>query len=131
MLSPTSVNLAARSLLDRQLPHDVAGILKRHGLPAACLAMYRSALPERRKAVAGMLLSLALTSFLTGVTEPLEFAFMFVAWPLYLMHALLTGTALALVNALGVKDGDVPALLALRDRCVAAGGPTGALLVVV
>jgi PTS system N-acetylglucosamine-specific IIC component len=49
--------------------------------------------------------SAALTSFLTGVTEPLEFAFMFVAWPLYLIHAVLTGTSLVLVNALGIKDG--------------------------
>ena len=49
------------------------------GLPAACLAMYRAALPERRKAVGGMLISLALTSFLTGVTEPIEFTFMFLA----------------------------------------------------
>jgi PTS system N-acetylglucosamine-specific IIC component len=53
------------------------------GLPAACLAMYRSALPERRKAVGGMLLSLALTAFLTGVTEPIEFTFMFLAPLLY------------------------------------------------
>ena len=51
------------------------------------------------------MLSAALTSFLTGVTEPLEFAFMFVAWPLYVIHAVLTGTSLALVNALGIKDG--------------------------
>ncbi len=51
------------------------------------------------------MLSAALTSFLTGVTEPLEFAFMFVAWPLYIIHAVLTGTSLALVNALGIKDG--------------------------
>ena len=49
------------------------------GLPAACLAMYRAARPERRKAVGGMLLQLALTSFLTGVTEPIEFSFMFLA----------------------------------------------------
>ena len=51
------------------------------------------------------MLSAALTSFLTGVTEPLEFAFMFVAWPLYVIHAVLTGTSLALVNGLGIKDG--------------------------
>jgi PTS system N-acetylglucosamine-specific IIC component len=55
--------------------------------------------------VGGVMLSGALASFLTGVTEPLEFAFMFVAWPLYLIHAVLTGTSLALVNALGIKDG--------------------------
>ncbi len=74
-------------------------------LPAAALAIYHEAAPERRKAVGGLMLSGALTSFLTGVTEPLEFAFMFVAWPLYLIHAALTGTSLALVNALGIKDG--------------------------
>ncbi len=74
-------------------------------LPAAALAIYHEASPERRKLVGGVMLSGALTSFLTGVTEPLEFAFMFVAWPLYLIHAVLTGTSLALVNALGIKDG--------------------------
>jgi len=74
-------------------------------LPAAALAIYHEATPGRRKLVGGVMLSAALTSFLTGVTEPLEFAFMFVAWPLFLVHAALTGTALALVNALGVKSG--------------------------
>src|SRR3546814_11583564 len=61
------------------------------GLPAACLAMYHEARPERRKAVGGMLFSLALTSFLTGVTEPIEFTFMFVAPLLYELHDLLMG----------------------------------------
>ena len=74
-------------------------------LPAAALAIYHEAAPGRRKLVGGVMLSGALASFLTGVTEPLEFAFMFVAWPLYLIHAVLTGTSLALVNALGIKDG--------------------------
>jgi PTS system N-acetylglucosamine-specific IIC component len=74
-------------------------------LPAAALAIWHEAKPAHRKAVGGIMLSAALTSFLTGVTEPLEFAFMFVAWPLYVMHAVLTGTSLALVNALGIKDG--------------------------
>jgi PTS system N-acetylglucosamine-specific IIC component len=74
-------------------------------LPAAALAIYHEAAPDRRRVVGGIMLSGALTSFLTGVTEPLEFAFMFVAWPLYLIHAVLTGTSLALVNALGIKDG--------------------------
>ncbi len=74
-------------------------------LPAAALAIYQEAAPGKRKLVGGVMLSGALTSFLTGVTEPLEFAFMFVAWPLFVTHALLTGTALALVNALGIKDG--------------------------
>ena len=73
------------------------------GLPAACLAMIRQArLP---KVAAGILISAALTSFLTGVTEPVEFAFLFVAPLLYLVHALLTGTALAICTALGVRIG--------------------------
>jgi PTS system N-acetylglucosamine-specific IIC component len=75
------------------------------GLPAACLAMYRSALPERRKAVGGMLLSLALTSLLTGVTEPIEFTFMFLAPLLYAVHAVLTGLAMVIMDALGVRLG--------------------------
>ncbi|MDQ6642071.1 MAG: PTS transporter subunit EIIC [Actinomycetota bacterium] len=75
------------------------------GLPAAALAIWHEAKPAQKKVVGGIMLSAALTSFLTGVTEPLEFAFMFVAWPLYVMHALLTGTSLAVVNALGIKDG--------------------------
>ena len=74
-------------------------------LPAAALAIYHEARPERKVFVGGIMLSAALTSFVTGVTEPLEFAFLFVAWPLFLIHAVLTGTSLALVNALGVKDG--------------------------
>jgi PTS system N-acetylglucosamine-specific IIC component len=74
-------------------------------LPAAALAIWHEAKPQHKKAVGGIMLSAALTAFLTGVTEPLEFAFMFVAWPLYLIHAVLTGTSLALVNAIGIKDG--------------------------
>ena len=74
-------------------------------LPAAALAIWQEAKPVQKKAVGGIMLSAALCSFLTGVTEPLEFAFMFVAWPLYLIHAVFTGTSLALVNALGIKDG--------------------------
>jgi PTS system N-acetylglucosamine-specific IIC component len=74
-------------------------------LPAAALAIWHEARPTQRKVVGGIMLSAALTSFLTGVTEPLEFSFMFVAWPLYVIHAFLTGTAMALVNALGIKDG--------------------------
>ena len=75
------------------------------GLPAACLAMYRAARPERRAAVGGMLLSMALTSFLTGVTEPIEFTFMFLAPLLYAIHAVLTGVSMALMDALGVRLG--------------------------
>jgi N-acetylglucosamine PTS system EIICBA or EIICB component len=75
------------------------------GLPAACLAMYHTALPDRRRAVAGLLASIALTSFLTGVTEPVEFSFMFLAPALYAVHALLTGVAFIIMNALHVRLG--------------------------
>ncbi|MGK8464496.1 PTS transporter subunit EIIC [Nocardia cyriacigeorgica] len=74
-------------------------------LPAAALAIWRNARPSQRKLVGGIMLSTALTAFLTGITEPLEFSFMFVAWPLYVVHAILTGTSHALVNALGIHDG--------------------------
>jgi PTS system N-acetylglucosamine-specific IIC component len=67
--------------------------------------MLHTAKPERRKAVAGMLGSLALTSFLTGVTEPIEFTFMFLAPLLYAIHAVLTGLSMALMNILNVKLG--------------------------
>ncbi|MBE9939272.1 MULTISPECIES: PTS transporter subunit EIIC [Cellulosimicrobium] len=74
-------------------------------LPAAALAIVHTAKPAQRKVVAGIMGSAALVSFVTGVTEPLEFAFVFVAYPLYVIHAVLTGTSLALVNALGIRDG--------------------------
>ncbi len=75
------------------------------GLPAACLAMYRAARPERRTAIGGLLLSMALTAFLTGVTEPIEFSFMFLAPALYAIHAVLTGLSMVVMNLLGVKLG--------------------------
>lgn len=75
------------------------------GLPGACLAMYVTARTERRRAVGGLLLSMALTSFLTGVTEPIEFAFMFLAPLLYAAHAVLTGTSLVLMHWLDVRLG--------------------------
>lgn len=74
-------------------------------LPAAALAIWHEARPERRKLVGGIMVSVALTSFVTGITEPLEYAFVYVAWPLYLIHAVLTGTSLALVNALDIHSG--------------------------
>jgi PTS system N-acetylglucosamine-specific IIC component len=74
-------------------------------LPAAALAIWHEARPGQRKLVGGIMVSVALTSFLTGITEPLEYSFVYVAWPLYLIHAILTGTSLALVNALGIHDG--------------------------
>ncbi|CCH33581.1 PTS transporter subunit EIIC [Actinosynnema sp. NPDC047251] len=74
-------------------------------LPAAALAIVHTARPAQKKLIAGIMGSAALTAFITGVTEPLEFAFMFVAWPLYIIHAILTGTSLAITNALGIHDG--------------------------
>ncbi|MFE7621545.1 PTS transporter subunit EIIC [Streptomyces sp. NPDC057496] len=74
-------------------------------LPAACLAIVHCARPERRKVVGGMMFSLALTSFVTGVTEPIEFTFMFIAPVLYAVHAVLTGVSMALTWGLGMKDG--------------------------
>ncbi|MGH3325785.1 MAG: PTS transporter subunit EIIC, partial [Streptomyces sp.] len=74
-------------------------------LPAACLAMYHCARRDRRKFVGGLMLSLALTAFITGVTEPIEFSFMFIAPVLYAIHALLTGVSMGLAWALGMKDG--------------------------
>jgi PTS system N-acetylglucosamine-specific IIC component len=75
------------------------------GLPGACLAMYHTARPERRAAVGGLLLSLALTSFLTGVTEPVEFTFMFLAPALYALHAIATGLAMVIMHLFGVHLG--------------------------
>ncbi|CAE6806400.1 N-acetylglucosamine-specific PTS transporter subunit IIBC [Paraburkholderia aspalathi] len=75
------------------------------GLPAACLAMYHEAPKERRAMVFGLLASMALTSFLTGVTEPIEFSFMFLAPVLYAIHAVLTGLSLAICSALGIHLG--------------------------
>ena len=75
------------------------------GLPAACLAMYHSAAKANRAKVGGVLLSMALTAFLTGVTEPVEFAFMFLAPVLYAIHAVLTGLSLVIMDLLNVKLG--------------------------
>ncbi|MFD0627039.1 PTS transporter subunit EIIC [Streptomyces sanglieri] len=74
-------------------------------LPAAALAIYHCAKPHRRKAVGGMMLSVGLTSFVTGITEPIEYSFLFVAPLLYGIHAVLTGVSMAVTWALGVKDG--------------------------
>ncbi|MET9889341.1 PTS transporter subunit EIIC [Streptomyces sp. NBC_00647] len=74
-------------------------------LPAAALAITHTARPERRKVVGGMMMSLALTSFVTGITEPIEFAFMFIAPVLYVIHAVLTALSMAITWALGVHHG--------------------------
>jgi PTS system N-acetylglucosamine-specific IIC component len=75
------------------------------GLPAAALAMVQVANKKQRKVAVGILSAAALTAFLTGVTEPLEFAFMFVAFPLYLIHAVLTGLSLAIAYLLDIHLG--------------------------
>lgn len=74
-------------------------------LPAAALAIVHTAKRKNRKVIAGIMGSAALVAFVTGVTEPLEFAFVYVAYPLYAIHAVLTGTSLALVNALEIRSG--------------------------
>ena len=75
------------------------------GLPGAALAMYKCAKPEKRKAVGGLLLSAALTSMLTGITEPLEFTFLFVAPVLYVIHCVFAGAAYMLMHMLNVGVG--------------------------
>ncbi len=75
------------------------------GLPAAALAMIHVANIKQRKVAFGILSAAALTAFLTGVTEPLEFAFMFVAFPLYIVHAVLTGLSLAIAYLLDIHLG--------------------------
>ncbi|RZI03180.1 PTS glucose transporter subunit IICBA [Staphylococcus condimenti] len=75
------------------------------GLPAAAFAIYRQAKPERRKVVGGLMLSAALTSFLTGITEPLEFSFLFVAPILYVAHVILAGTSFLIMHLLHVQIG--------------------------
>jgi PTS system glucose-specific IIC component len=82
-----------------------AFLFKMFGLPAAALAIWRAARPEKRRAIGGMMLTAALTSFLTGITEPIEFAFLFVAPALYLMHAILAATAQFLMATLGAHLG--------------------------
>ncbi|MEW9122593.1 MAG: N-acetylglucosamine-specific PTS transporter subunit IIBC [Thermotaleaceae bacterium] len=74
-------------------------------LPAAALAMYKCSKPENRKVVGGALFSVAFTAFLTGITEPLEFMFLFLAPVLYFFHALLTGLALVVSHSLGILHG--------------------------
>ncbi|KUL79522.1 MULTISPECIES: PTS transporter subunit EIIC [unclassified Streptomyces] len=74
-------------------------------LPAAALAITHCARPRRRKEVGGLMLSVALTSFVTGITEPIEYSFLFVAPLLYAVHAVLTGVSMAVTWALGVHDG--------------------------
>src|SRR6478672_4122243 len=86
--------------------HMTGGYLfKMWGLPAAAIAMWRAARPENRAKVGGIMISAAITSFLTGITEPIEFAFLFVAPVLYAIHAVLAGAAYLLCIGLHIKHG--------------------------
>ncbi|ATO33661.1 PTS system glucose-specific EIICB component [Dickeya dianthicola] len=80
-------------------------LFKMYGLPAAALAIWHSAKPENRAKVGGIMISAALTAFLTGITEPIEFSFIFVAPILYVIHAVLAGLAFPICILLGMRDG--------------------------
>ncbi|TLY92802.1 MAG: PTS glucose transporter subunit IIBC [Gammaproteobacteria bacterium] len=82
-----------------------AFLFKMFGLPAAAIAMWHAASPQNRVAVGGIMISAALTSFLTGITEPIEFAFLFVAPVLYVVHALLAASTQFVANTLGMHMG--------------------------
>lgn len=80
-------------------------VLKMFSMPAAAFAMYKCARPENRKKVAGIMLSGAITSFVCGITEPLEFCFIFAAPVLFLIHAVIAGLGFAAMNLLGAHLG--------------------------
>jgi PTS system glucose-specific IIC component len=96
-----------RYLMGDPTAGNLAGgyLFKMWGLPGAAIAMWHAARPENKKKVAGIMISAALTSFVTGITEPIEFSFLFVAPLLYVLHALMSGFAFFLCIALGIKHG--------------------------
>ena len=95
----TSFSVSATRFMSGKFPFMI------FGLPGAALAIYSCADPKKKKLVGGLLLSAALTSILTGITEPLEFTFLFVAPALYLIHSILAGISYMLMHALGVGVG--------------------------
>lgn len=97
----------ARYIAGDSTAGNLAGgyMFKMYGLPAAAIAMWHTAKPENRAKIGGIMVSAALTSFLTGITEPIEFAFLFVAPVLYAIHALLAGSAFVVMILLGMKHG--------------------------
>ena len=112
----TYVDPITRQIYHGEIPRFAAGdptagylaggyLFKMWGLPAAAMAMWHTARPENRKRIGGIMISAALTSFLTGITEPIEFAFLFVAPVLYVMHALLAGLAYFVCVVLGIRHG--------------------------
>lgn len=88
-----------------------------YGLPAAAIAIWHPARPENRARVGGTMISAALTTFLTGITEPIEFSFMFVAPLLYIIHALLAGLAFPLCILLGMRVGASWRAVCFRRAC--------------
>jgi PTS system glucose-specific IIC component len=107
---------AAGQVFHGEIPRFAAGdptagylaggyLFKMWGLPAAAFAMWHTARPENRARIGGIMISAALTSFLTGITEPIEFAFLFVAPVLYVVHALLAGLAFFVCVELGIRHG--------------------------
>ena len=80
-------------------------LFKMFGLPAAAIAIWHTAKPEKKAMIGSIMLSAAFTSFLTGITEPIEFAFLFVAPLLYVLHAILAGTSFIVMNLVGAKLG--------------------------
>ena len=76
------------------------------GLPAAALAMYHCVPKERREKFAGLFLGVAMTSFLTGITEPLEYMFLFVCPPLYVLHAFFDGVSFLIADLLNIRIGN-------------------------
>ncbi len=97
----------ARYLYGDPTAGNLAGgyLFKMWGLPAAAIAMWHAAKPENKTKVAGIMISAAITSFLTGITEPIEFSFLFVAPILYVLHALMSGLAFAVCILMGIKHG--------------------------
>ncbi|MGI5948615.1 MAG: PTS transporter subunit EIIC [Lachnospiraceae bacterium] len=97
MADPTITQLSASVIWDAR------GISKMFGLIGACLAMYHTARPENRKKIKAILIPAAVTSFIAGVTEPIEFSFMFVAPILFVTHAMLSGLSMVVLNILDVR----------------------------
>ena len=96
MADPTIAKLSASVIWDAR------GLSKMFGLIGACLAMYHTALPKNKTKIKAILIPAAVTSILAGVTEPIEFSFMFVAPVLFVIHAVLSGLGMVVLNVLGV-----------------------------
>lgn len=90
-------------MLSQSVIWDARGISKMFGLIGACLAMYQTARPENREKIKPVLITAAVTSFIAGVTEPIEFSFLFVAPILFVVHAVLAGSSFVVLNLLGCR----------------------------